>query len=97
MPTGTGFAQPMQRKVGDHRQQRKHDRADRIDVHGGIQRHPSEQPGRRIAEPVRRPRVRRLVNREGNQENGELDEDPDEVDARQGLSAYHTAGRKDRT
>ena len=62
-----------QRKIGDHRQQRKHDRADRIHVHGGVHRHPSEQPRRRVAELVRRPRVRRLVNREGNHEESELD------------------------
>jgi hypothetical protein len=80
---------PDQRKVRRHRQQRKQDRADRIDVRGRVQRHPSERPRRRIAKLVRRPRVRRLVNREGNDEESELDEDADEIDAQQGKSAYH--------
>ena len=34
--------------------------------------------------------MRRLVNRESNHEENELDEDPEEIDARQGMSAYHT-------
>ena len=57
-----------ERQVRDHRDQRKQDRADRIDVHGRIERHAAEQSRRRIAQPVRRPRVRRFVHREGNNE-----------------------------
>ena len=72
-----------QRHVGQHRDQRKQQRADRIDVHGRVERQPAQLARRRIAEPIRRPRMRRLVHRQRRDQHDELDENLGEIDAGQ--------------
>ena len=67
----------------DHRDQREQQRADRIDVHDRVQRHASEPPRRVVAELARRPRMRRLVNRQRKHQNQEGDDESREVDVRQ--------------
>jgi hypothetical protein len=57
------------RQIRHHRDQRKDDRPDRVDVHGGIERHAAEHPRRRIAEAIGGKRVRRFVHRQGKQQN----------------------------
>ena len=61
MLTGTGLAQPMIGAPVDKRDQREQHRPDPVDMRERIERQPSEHARRRIAKPVRRPRVRRLV------------------------------------
>ena len=61
----------MQRQAGIHRDQRKQHGADPVDVRERIERQPAQHPRRRIAEPVRRPGVRRLVKRERQNQDDE--------------------------
>ena len=85
MLTGTGFAQPISGKPPNIATSGNSTVPIEIDVHDRIQRHAAEQPRRRIAEPVRRPGVRRFVDRQREQEHDERDEDLREVVyARQG-------------
>ena len=82
MFTGTGLAQPISGTPGvSMRNQRKQDGADQIDVRERIERQPSEHARRRIAEPVGRPRVRRLVKRQRQDQDDERGED--DVERRQ--------------
>ena len=75
----------MSGSAADDREQRKQDRADRIGVHDRVERHAPEQPRRRIAQPIGRPRVRHFVHRQGKQQDDERDEDLREVDVQQGV------------
>ena len=68
------------RKAAERREERQQDRPDRVDVDERVQRDASEQPRRRIAEPIGRPRVRRLVNRQREQHDDERDDDGDEIE-----------------
>ncbi|MCA1587098.1 MAG: hypothetical protein LC791_20815 [Acidobacteria bacterium] len=61
-------------EAGHHRNQRKEHGADRIHVHGRVQRQPSQQTSRRIAEAVGGPGVRGLMHRQRDQEHEERDE-----------------------
>ncbi len=81
--TGTGLAQPMSGNPVVIDDQRKHDGADHIDVHGGIERHPAEQACGRIAEPIGRPGVRGFVNAEREHEDREADQNLGKVEVRQ--------------
>ena len=97
MSTGTGFAQPISGSAGRDRNQRKEQRADRVDVHDRVERQPAEQPRRRIAEPVRRPRVRRFVQRQrATRSTASESHDLDEIEVRQSASAYHRAAARRR-
>ena len=58
----------------DDDDEQQEERPDRIDVHDGVERDAAEQPSGGVAEPVGGPRVRRLVNREGHQHDGEADD-----------------------
>ena len=64
-----------QRRVGHHGDDRKDHRADEIRMHQRVERHPAEQPRRRIAQPIGRPRMRAFVHGQGKQQNDESDED----------------------
>ena len=57
------------RQVRDDGDQRKHDRADRVDMNGRVQRDAAEQSSCRIPEPVGGQRVGRFVDRQGKEEN----------------------------
>ena len=74
-----------ERRAADHRDQRKGDRADRIGVYEWIERDATEEPRRRIAETIRRPRVRHFMNRQREQQNDERDEDLSDVDVQQAI------------
>ena len=86
-----------QRRAGDHRDQRKHHRADRIGVHDRVQRDAAEQPRRRIAEAIGRPRMRHFVHRQRKQQDDEADENLREVDVQQGVKGYGRLAKKART
>ena len=62
MSTGTGFAQPISGTPVSDGDQRKHDGANQVDVDRRVERQPAEHARRRIAQLIRRPRVRRLVH-----------------------------------
>ena len=81
MFTGTGFAQPISGTPLDQRDQRKQHRADRIGVDERVERDAAEQPRRRIAEAIGRPRVRHFVHGQREQQDDERDEDLREVDS----------------
>jgi hypothetical protein len=68
-----------QHRASRQRDERKHDRADQIGVHDRVQRDAAQQPRRRIAQAIRRPRMRHFVNRQRKQENDEADENAREV------------------
>ena len=74
--------------VREERDEREQQRADRIHVHRGIERHPSQQSSCWITEPIRRERVSGLVNCQREEKHDELDEDVREVDAGQETSEY---------
>src|SRR5206468_10441818 len=86
-----------QRRAADHRDERKQNRADRIGVHERIERHTAEQARRRIAEAIRRPRVRHFMYRQREQQNDERDEDLRDVDARQASQGYGRLAKNART
>ena len=95
--TGTGFAQPISGTPLISATSGNSDRADRIGVHERVERDAAEQPRRRIAEPIGRPRVRRLVHRQRKQQNDERDEDLREVDVQQGVTGYGRLAKNART
>ena len=70
MLTGTGFAQPMIGRLLIAAISGNRTVPIGVDVHQRVERQPPQQARRRIAEPVGRPRVRRLVNRQRQQHDG---------------------------
>ena len=82
--TGTGFAQPISGTLVSIGDQRKQQRADRIDMDGRIERQAAKLPRRRIAEPIRRPGMRRLVHRQRRDQHDENDENFGEIDVLHG-------------
>ena len=85
-----------ERRAADHREQRKQHRADRIGVHDRVERHAAEQPRRRIAQPIGRPRMRHFVHRQREQQHDERDEDLREVDVQQEVSKGYERDREAR-
>ena len=63
MVTGTGLAQPISGTLVRIAISGNTMRADRVHVHGRVERQPAQLTRRRIAQPIRRPGVRRLVHR----------------------------------
>jgi hypothetical protein len=59
-------------------------------VHGRVQRDTAQQPRCGISQPIRRPRVRRFVHRQGKQQNQEKKKDLNEIDIRQGTAQRTT-------
>ena len=72
-----------------HRDQRKQDRADPVDVRERIQRQPAEHARGRVAQLVGRPRMRRLVHRQGQDQDDERRED--DFNRRQAAVTVHGA------
>jgi len=58
-------------------------RSDRIGMDDRVQRDAAQQPRRRIAQAIRRPRMRHFVYRQRKQENDKADEDAREVEVLQ--------------
>ena len=59
-----------------------------IGVHDRVERHAPEEPRGRIAEPIRRPRVRHLVDGQRKQQDDESDRNLGEVEADQRTIVY---------
>ena len=69
-----------ERRAREHRNQRKQDGADRIDMNSGIQRYTTKQTCRGVAQAIGGNGVRRFVHRQRKDEDEKGDEDRDEID-----------------
>jgi hypothetical protein len=78
-----GFGPTYQRDRAEETEERKEYGPNRVDVHQWIQRHAPKQPRGRIPESIRRPRMRRLMNREREQQDQECGEELTNINALQ--------------
>src|SRR5687768_1308955 len=72
-----------QRRARHHRNHRQQQRADGIYMDDGIQRDTAETPGGVVAELARRPRMRRLVNAQREDQNQQSNDESGNVRVRQ--------------
>ena len=75
-----GFRPADHRDAANDGEQRKHDRANGINVHERVERHAAEPARGVIAKPAGGPRMRRLVNRQGKDEDEKFNEDRRNID-----------------
>ena len=90
---GHRFRPPDEWQTADHRDERKHHRANGIDMHGRVQGQASEHACGGVTQAIGRPRMRRFVHGQGTQQDHKPRQKRNKIDGGQQADSVSQAPR----